>query len=278
MEVLSSPLRAVGSGPTVLLLHSSGSSGRQWETLSTRMRGRYRIVTVDVHGHATTPEWRSDRPLRLEDDMELAEPVFGGAGPIHLVGHSYGGVLALKLAIKHSSRIASVSVYEPVCLRLLLEVNPHDPAAMSIVRAAQSIRDWHAQGQPMRAAERFVDFWSGPGAWSTMPHKAQTAVASRVPAVVGHFGAIFADPMRQTDLARLKMPVLSVTGTETTEVTRRIGALMQHWMPQATCEQLAGAGHMGPITHADAFARLIERFVDAQSPSGNDHAALQWAA
>ena len=278
MKVISSSLRAVGSGPTVVLLHSSGSSGRQWEALSTRMRARYRVVTVDVHGHGTTPEWPSDRPLRLEDDMALTAPLFGAAGPIHLVGHSYGGVLALKLALKHSSHVASVAVFEPVWLRLLVDFNPRERAALSITRAAQSICEWHAQGQPMRAAERFVDFWSGPGTWSAMPPKAQTAVACRVPAVLGHFGAIFADSTRQTDLARLKMPVLCVTGTKTTEVARRIGELMQHWMPHATFEELSGAGHMGPITHADAFAARIERFIGAQSASANDGVALQRAA
>ena len=278
MKVISSSLRAVGSGPTVVLLHSSGSSGRQWETLSARMRARYRVVTVDAHGHGMTPEWASDRPLRLEDDMALAEPLFGAAGHIHLVGHSYGGVLALKLALKHSSRVASVAVFEPVFLRLLVDFNQRDLAAISITRAAQSIRDWHAQGQPMRAAEQFVDFWSGRGAWSAMSPRAQVAVACRVTAVLGHFGAIFADPTQQTDLARLKMPMLYVTGTKTTEVARRIGELMRHWMPQATFEQLSGAGHMGPITHADAFAARIERFIDAQSASANENVALPRAA
>jgi pimeloyl-ACP methyl ester carboxylesterase len=138
MKVISSSLRAVGSGPTVVLLHSSGSSGRQWETLSARMRARYRVVTVDAHGHGMTPEWPSDRPLRLEDDMALTEPLFGAAGRIHLVGHSYGGVLALKLALKHSSRVASVAVFEPVFLRLLVDFNQRDLAAISITRAAQS--------------------------------------------------------------------------------------------------------------------------------------------
>lgn len=278
MEPLSPSVRAVGSGPTVVLLHSSGSSGRQWELLSARMRRRYRVVTVDVHGHGTTPEWPSNRPLRLEDDMALAEPPLSAAGRVHLVGHSYGGVLALKLALKYPSRVASVAVFEPVWLRLLIDFNRRDRAALSITRAAQSIRDWHARGQPMRAAEIFVDFWSGAGAWNAMPLGAQTAIARRVPAVLGHFGALFADTTPRTSLARLEMPVLYATGTKTKQAARRIGELMQLWIPQATFERLSGAGHMGPITHADAFTSRIERFVDAQLASANDEAALRLAA
>ena len=135
-------IRSVGQGPTVVLLHSSGSSGRQWDPLIAGLHDRFRLHAVDLHGHGGTPAWQAGRPMSLEDDAALVEPLLLAPGGVHLVGHSYGGALALKLAALHPERVNSVAVYEPVLFRLLLDYHPRDHAVTNVTIAAGSIRRW----------------------------------------------------------------------------------------------------------------------------------------
>lgn len=54
-----------------------------------------------------------------------------------------------------------------------------------------------------------------------------------------------------------------MTGTATAAATRRLGALARNALPCALHEELAGAGHMGPITHEAEFNARIEQFLVA---------------
>jgi pimeloyl-ACP methyl ester carboxylesterase len=267
--------RTTGSGPEVILLHSSGSSGRQWDPLVSRLHGHFRLHAVDLHGHGGTPAWSERRRLRLEDDAALVVPLLHAAGGAHLVGHSYGGGLALKLAAMYPSQVRSVVVYEPVLFRLLFDYHPRERASTEVTIAAASIRNWLERGDPQRSAQRFVDFWSGEGAWSGLPAAHRTVIAARMPAVVGHFHALFNDTLLRADLARLPMPVQCLMGTQTRRATRRIGELLRYAMPNAMHESLPAMGHMGPVTHAAAVNDRILRFLGAQTiQAGNDELAL----
>lgn len=275
MSRMRANTRTAGSGQNVILLHSSGSSGRQWDPLVGRLRGHVRLHAVDLHGHGGTPAWSDRRRLRLEDDAALVAPVLEATGGAHLVGHSYGGGLALKLAAMYPTRVRSVAVYEPVLFRVLFDYHPRDRASTEVTIAAASIRSWLERGDPQRSAQRFVDFWSADGAWSGLPVTHREVIAARMPAVVGHFHALFNDTLTRADLARLPMPVLCLTGARTRLATRRIGELLRFAMPNAMHETLPEMGHMGPVTHAAAVNDRISKFLGAQAiQAGNDELAL----
>ena len=263
METRKSHIRSVGQGPTVVLLHSSGSSGRQWDGLMTALQSSYRLHAVDLLGHGSTPAWADGQRLRLEDDLALVQPLLTSAVPVHLVGHSYGGALALKLAALMPERVASVAVYEPVLFRLLLDYQPRDRVTTEVLIAAQSIRNWYELGHSERAAQRFVDFWSGAGTWERLPPVPRQLVAARIGSVIGHFNALFGDSLTREALSRLDLPILCMTGAQTRPAPRRIGELLRYALPRATHEVVANAGHMGPVTHGQAVAWRIGAFLDA---------------
>lgn len=278
MNMLSPHTRSIGQGPTVVLLHSSGSSGRQWDPLMQALQSRYRVHAIDLHGHGGTAAWNSVHRMKLADEASLVEPLLRDAASAHLIGHSYGGALALKLAALHPSRIASIAVFEPVMFRLLFDDSASALAAEQVMIAARSITSWNDLGQPDRAAQHFVDFWSGQGAWARMPDARQRVIAARIPSIIGHFHALFTDDYSRRDLTRLAVPALCLTGTQTTEATRRIGELLRCWMPEATHELMSGMGHMGPITHAARVTERIVKFLDDRAERANDCEPLRQAA
>ena len=271
-------VRSSGEGPHVVLLHSSGSSGRQWDALVNGIQDRFRLQAIDLHGHGGTQAWLGDHALRLEDDAALVEPLLQAPGGIHLVGHSYGGAVALKLAALYPDRVRSVVAFEPVLFRLLFDYSPRDLSSKEVLIAAASIRHWLELGHVERSAQRFVDFWSGTGSWTALQAGHQQVIAARMPSIVAHFRALFADSMTRDTLSGLRMPMLCLTGEKTLSTTRRLGELLRHWMPQATHEAMTGMGHLGPVTHPTQVASRIAGFLDAQVMLGTERDLILEAA
>jgi pimeloyl-ACP methyl ester carboxylesterase len=102
---------------TIICLHSSGSSGGQWSALRAQLEPDVQVLTPDLHGHGAGPAWHGfDEDVVAADAARVARFAATVAGEIHLVGHSYGGVIAT--ALYH--REGGVAVYEPVVFRLFI--------------------------------------------------------------------------------------------------------------------------------------------------------------
>jgi pimeloyl-ACP methyl ester carboxylesterase len=241
---------------TVLLLHSSASSARQWDALAALLAPHFVVHAIDLHGHGAQPAWVGAAPLTLADEAALALPLMRGAQRVHLVGHSYGGVVALKLAALLPQVVKSVVVYEPVAFRLLFEDAASRAEAADVLALVIDLRIHLAHGDPVAAAQRFIAYWAGAAAWSTMPAARRDAVAARMPSVLRHFDAVFAErPVRPLGAT------LCLSGADTVASTRRVGQLLRRALPQAAHERLPGMGHMGPLTHAQAVNRRIADFL-----------------
>src|SRR5262245_10636432 len=112
---------AAGAGETVLLLHSSAASGGQWRSLAQRLQTRYRVIAPDLHGYGQSDQAPLPAEPGLADAAALVEAVLAreAAGRIHLVGHSYGGAVALRFAADRAERLLSLTLIEPVSFHLL---------------------------------------------------------------------------------------------------------------------------------------------------------------
>lgn len=245
----------------VVLLHSSAASGRQWQALVETLRACHEVFAVDLYGHGAQPAWPGPAPMSLADEAAPVERLLERLGGAHLVGHSYGAAVALKLASRRPALVRSLVAYEPVLFGLLLHDSFSRREVQTVIGVAESMRARMAQGQPEAAALRFIDFWSGPGAWAALSAERQQALAARVPAVLQQFDALFGDPLALPDLARLRMPILLCAGGETVPPARRIVQLVRGALPAAQRDTFATMGHMGPVTHAALFNRRVVEFL-----------------
>jgi len=263
---------------TVVLLHSSGSSSRQWSALIERLRPHYDVCAVDLHGHGAQPAWPGRQPLTLADEVTLVEPILREVGPVHLVGHSYGGAVALKAAELYPQSVRSLVAYEPVLFRWLYDAEPDSDAAREVIQVAAAMRrSLHARSY-RGAARPFVDYWSGTGAWDAMPEVRRQTVAARMGSVLPHFDALLNDDRIAAALHRIDAPMLMLTGTSTVASTRRIGEMLRATLPQAAYALLSGMGHMGPITDAGAVNSCIAGFLQSLSSARMRRSGLREAA
>ena len=254
---------------TLICLHGSASSPRQWQRLEERLTPRFRVVAPGLIGYTDGPPWSQQQAVTLDQEAAWVERWLEGAGtPVHLVGHSYGAVVALKVAQRRPERVRSLILYEPVVFHLLTG----DLLAQAAALRAAVERPCQA-GDPTAAASVFIDYWSGPGTWARMSPLQQGAVIQRMHKVAAEFRAVFADVTDPARLAQLPRPILLLSGTLTPAPAAAAARVLQSFMPNASWVELPGLGHLGPITHPVAVNALVALFLDpTRAPSARRQA------
>ena len=254
----------LGSGEPVVLLHSSGSSGAQWRELAERLSERYRVIAPDLYGYGGTAHWPGGSPFHLECEAEIVLGLLGLVNErAHLVGHSYGGALALHVAGSRGDLLSSLTLIEPVAFHLL---RGNDARALAeITEVADGVARATACGEYLAGFGRFVDYWSGPQAWAKAPTDKRYAMAARLPKVVLDFHATLNEPTRLEDFRLMTVPTLLLHGTSSPLPTRRICELLARILPEAQLKTIGGAGHMAPVTHRDQVNAMVIAQLDSNS-------------
>src|SRR5262249_62360675 len=100
-------IEAGTTGPIVMLVHSSVSGARQWSRLIDDLKDRFRVRAVNLFGYGRTPRWPAGRMQSLDDQARLVEAALPrDAGEICIVGHSFGGTVAMKAAARLEARVS----------------------------------------------------------------------------------------------------------------------------------------------------------------------------
>ena len=247
---------------TVICLHSSGSTGGQWTALRAQLEPAVQVITPDFHGHGAGPAWHGfDEGIVAADAARIARLAKSVPGAVHLVGHSYGGAIALRVALYHPERVTSVTVYEPVVFRLLFDYYGKRHPASEIIEVARDMRRQLRSRNVAGAAMRFVDYWGGHGAWHALSINQQAGIAKRADVIAAQFRALASDAPRLDDYRSLHAPVLMLAGSEMRAPVRRIGELLRFALPDAAGCTIGGMGHMGPITHSRIVAQRVSQFI-----------------
>jgi len=254
--------REAGAGPGVVCVHSNASSSSQWRALMETLATCFHVLAPDTHGAGKGPAWPVDRPLALRDEVALLEPVFARAGtPFSLVGHSYGGATALLGAVQHPQRVRALVLYEPTLFALVDAAfalpNDADGIRQTVERAGAAL----ATGDRGAAAEHFIDFWMGTGAWRATPQARRGAIESAVVNVQGWGRALFGEPTPLQAFGALTMPVLLMVGQNSPASARAVAQLLAQTLPCLETLEFEGLGHMGPVTHPEVVNPAIEEFL-----------------
>jgi pimeloyl-ACP methyl ester carboxylesterase len=254
-----------GSGETVLLLHATASSRAQWGALSDALRASWHVLAPDLYGYGESDPWPGSRPFALADEAALAEAILPpGNGTIHLVGHSYGGAVALRLAMQQPERLRSLVLIEPVAFHLLWD-EPADPADRRLFHEVRKIAALvsraAASGDYRSAMARFVDYWNGDGAWMRTKPELQSELARRIPKVVLDFWATMTESTPRAAYGRIAVPTLVLRGSRSPRPTRRIAELVADSLPKSHLRTIDGAGHMLPLTHTQVVNAAIVEYL-----------------
>lgn len=263
MQPAAAFFREVGSGPGVVCLHSNASSSSQWRGLMDALAPRFHVLAADSYGAGKSPPWPADRKVRLRDEVALLEPMFTRAGErFALVGHSYGGAVALVAALSHRQRVSALALYEPTLFAVVEQESPSpndvDGIRHTVAAAVAALRT----GDKASAARFFIDFWMGAGSFAQMPERNQTVVAEAGTNIQGWKDALFDEPTPLAAFAGLDVPFLYMIGKRSPLSSRAVAQRLTRVLPKVEVVELEGLGHMAPVTHPDAVNPLICRFLE----------------
>jgi pimeloyl-ACP methyl ester carboxylesterase len=252
-----------------IALHCSGAGASRWRCLAEALGAEYDLSAPEHYGCESRGPWTGEHAFTLADEATSALALIDAAGDeVHLIGHSYGGGVALHVALVRPDRIASLTLYEPSAFHLLTQMGERGlEGYVEIAGVAQRVGQATMVGDHRGGMSTFVDYWNGPGAWSAMRPAAQDALVKWAPTASLEFHALLDNRTPAGDYRALRFPVLILRGEHAPRPTRLVAEGLSRALPSARLSVVAGAGHLGPLTHAVEVAQLMARHIVAASPT-----------
>lgn len=251
-----------------LLLHSSLSNSRQWQALIALLPEN-KCYAPDLRGYgyqANEAQFASQmmnraKPYELALEAEPLLPWLEAqeAGSVVLIGHSYGGALALYLARRFPCKIKALLVFEPVAFHVL---KAHDsPQAQQLLQQVVCLSQQLSTLNAKEAAQLFVDYWQGDGYFEAMPEALQQKLAQQVGKVTLDFEALIFEKTTLSHYEQhIRCPTLLLRG----ELSQPSALYVSELLAKALCQAqtvTVKTGHMGPVTHAEVVNSVLMSFL-----------------
>jgi pimeloyl-ACP methyl ester carboxylesterase len=251
--------REAGAGEPILLLHCSAGASSAWMPVIGHLGPGFRALAPDLLGYGRNDPWRRGAALHPHDELGVVEALLDMAGrPVHLVGHSYGGTVALSAAGRYPQRVASLTLIEPVAFHLLRRADEPDGWREIAALAGRHLALVGA-GRDAEAAEAFTTYWMGRLAWQQMGEAARDSVIRTMPKVAAEWQLMLAAEDDLDAVAKIDAPTLLLCGTRTHSPARHVVEVLRSALPRARYLEIGDASHMSPVTHPAAVANAIRR-------------------
>ena len=262
--------RTSTTAPPVIALHCSGADGRQWRKLADALAPRFKLFAIDCYGCESTGAWPGERAFTLADEARRVVDLIDKLGTaVHLVGHSYGGGVMLRVAIERPAAVASLTLYEPSAFHLLSQLGPSGLAAQEeILRLTRTVCWGVVSGDYHTAVSCFVDYWNGAGSSATLRPHVRADLLRWLPKAPLDFQALLCERTPLAAYRQLVMPTLVLRGEHAPRPSRLIASGLTRVMRTARLRIVPNAGHMGPFTHADDVNTAIAGHLESVAAAG----------
>lgn len=255
-------IEAGSSGPHVMLVHSSAAGARQWRRLIDHLKSNFRVRAVNLFGYGMTPPWPTEMPQTLNDQAKLVEaalPVTDES--VYLVGHSFGGSVAMKVAARLGRRVSKLALLETNPFYLLAQARRNE-AFNEAMALRNCIKTYGGRGDWMTAAETFADYWNGPGTWRDMSQERRATFSDLLKPNFNEWDAVMDEttPVQAwSDL--LPQTTVQFVDPKTVRPIREISIILRERCPHWGYVEVPGGGHMAPLTRPDLINALIQTYL-----------------
>jgi pimeloyl-ACP methyl ester carboxylesterase len=258
---------ARGAGATVVLVPGSCSTGAAWRPVMAAWGDRFRCVTTSLLGYGDTAERRCASDPSIWHEVDVVESVIRKAGgPVHLVGHSFGGLVAIAVALRNRVPLASLAVIEAPAAELL-----RDNGERQHYRAFRQMTDDYfaafANGN-VEAIATMIDFYGGAGTFASWPRNVRAYAQETTAVNMLDWASAYGFPLSAAALASIDIPVLVLWGQLSHPAVQRANALLAACIIGAVSIEIKAAAHFMIATHADEVSRLIARHTQGTQALG----------
>ncbi|MGI9352374.1 MAG: alpha/beta fold hydrolase [Rhizobiaceae bacterium] len=247
-----------GDGPVVVLLPPGASSAAAWRGVTAELSATFECLAVNLSGYAETETFHSNRAMTLDDEAKAVLALLGSRkAEVHLVGHSYGGAVAINLVQHHGHRFSSLTLIEPAAYPMLMQVGELE-LAEDVLQINRAFITRVHNGDNDAAFRGYFDFYNnGPRKWTDLSGSAKQRLLAVAKPVAAALEAVHASDSKLDELANLQIPTLVVAGAETDKVHARLARAIAHKIANSRLEIIPQAGHMCSLTHPVELAGLI---------------------
>ena len=242
----------------VLLFHCTMGTVGAWRGLTQCLSPGYQFTAFDLPGHGKSGAFTGKLDFH---DLSCAIGKTFLDRPMHLVGHSFGGSVALRLALEVPEMVRSLVLIEPVMMNLAFA---DDPAFKDTYDADhRAYFNSYKAGDHETAAREFSLLWGDGRAWLDIPESTRAQMIEKIPMIDAGDSKVYRDEYGFSEPGRLgviSVPVLLIEGEESHFSVANMNAALDRRLPKSTRDKIKGAGHMLPITHPKETARAISVF------------------
>jgi pimeloyl-ACP methyl ester carboxylesterase len=268
-----------GSGPTIVLVPGSCSTGAAWRPVIAVWQNRFRCVTTSLPGYGRTAERRTAHDTSIARLAETVESVIAKAGGrVHLVGHSFGGLVAFAVALRHRvafdrGALASLVMLEAPAMEVLRDEDTH----YRVFRRMTEAYFADFAGGNRQAIAAMIDFYGGAGTWASWPPRVRDYAIETTPVNIRDWASAYGFPLSAAALSAIEIPLLVVRGGDSSPAMQRASAVLHERTRGSVLATIDGAAHFMIATHAGELASLIARHVDRAEAPASFRDAPSWA-
>jgi pimeloyl-ACP methyl ester carboxylesterase len=250
-----------GQGPTIVLVPGSCSTGAAWRPVISRWQSRFRCVTTSLLGYGRTAERRTIVDSDIGHEAEILESVIRHAAcPVHLVGHSFGGLSALAVALRNRVPLLSLAILEAPAPEILRQLGEY--AQYRCFREMTDIYFSMFQAGDRNAIEQMIDFYGGAGTFAGWPRRVRDYAMETTATNILDWASGYGFQLTRPSLIKIDIPVLVLWGENSHPAVRRTNQLLAQ-CTRAAAVTIGGAAHFMISTHPEEVARMLARHASA---------------
>ncbi len=228
------------------------------------MGQEFRFLAPDFLGCGQSPASPNGLKFRYGEDVDqVVELLDEVAEPLILLGHSYGGFIGLKSALRRPEQIRAMGFYEPVLWGGLASFRGEPIASM----VARFDPEGYLLDEKLAGTElwmrRFIDYWNGEGSYAAMSEPARRPMFAIAEKLFAEVKEVVVDPTPHTDYATLTQPTLVLHGTTSPPEVLQMKDILSDVLTDVRTACIPG-GHMNPIrnplpvnAHFELFLRGV---------------------
>lgn len=261
VEVTQVDYQESGDGPVVVFVPGSFSTPAAWRPIMKLLPPGYRMIATALCGYGDTTETRSAADHDIAHEVRVIEKVVSraGGGPVHLVGHSFGGTVAFAAALAGNIALRSIATFEANPLGLMRYSTR--PELFDATREmSQAYEAAHDAGE-VDAPRRIIDFWGSDGSFDALPENVQAYCRQTAYGNVLDWHSAFGFDTSPSDYAPLDVPVLLVRGALANPVIVAITDVLGGAIKNVQPEIVDGAGHFLISSHPADCAAYLAAFL-----------------
>lgn len=254
------------SGEPLVLVHGSWDDHHMWDLIVPILSKSFQVLTYDRRGHSQS-ERPSTQDSIADDVSDLAALIEEeGFAPAHISGQSFGGSIALHLAVQRPDLFRTLHVHSPPLIGLLADNPEEQPLYQELNQYLNSVEKLLAAGDWEAGTRQFV---GSPDAWAEMPEHIKQTMIANAPTFLKELHDPDAFSFDLEQLRSFSQPVLLTVSGDDMPFGQPVIEKLANALPHAERKHFADANHDAQVSQPGAYAQTLREFIKRNS-NGRD--------